>query len=402
MFDYSISHHANHAADRSRPYPDTLLQTLSQEASDRAYSEISSWPGYAQTRLHDLAGIARTARVERIWYKDEGSRFGLGSFKSLGGAYAVFTQIRSHLKERTGEEVSIGDLLERRYPELVDEVEVTCATAGNHGRSVAWGAQLFGCHCVIYLHRAVSAGREQAIASYGADIVRVDGTYDDSARQAAADAIEHGRTLVTDTGHGGYFEIPRTVAHGYTVMMREILSQLNGEQPTHLFVQAGVGGLVGAACGYSWLAWGRQRPRAIAVEPEQANCLQESARQGRPVVVPGELETLMACLACGEVSEATWDLVYAACDDFITIEEAAIAPIMRLLADGDFRDPAIVAGESGAAGLAAALAACSSPGYRELLGLDDSSKILAIGTEGATDPELYQRLLDRARRCAPP
>ena len=240
---FKLTHYANPEADHHRAYPEILLETLSKEAADEAYEEISGWPEYAVSPLHSLSGLAAQIGVERIWYKDEGNRFGLGSFKALGGAYAVFVQIRRHIKGRTGKVASIRDLLDKRYAGVLQEVVFTSATAGNHGRSVAWGARLFGCRCVIYIHRLVSAERESAIAAEAAQIVRVDGNYDDSVRQAAADARAHGRILVADTSHAGYVEIPRIVGHGYTVMVREIVDQLDGRIPTCLFRPASVDSL---------------------------------------------------------------------------------------------------------------------------------------------------------------
>jgi diaminopropionate ammonia-lyase len=273
---------------------------------------------------------------------------------------------------------------------------VSCATDGNHGRSVAWGAQLFGCRSIIYIHRDVSGGREKAIQDYGAEVIRIAGNYDESVRQAAADAGEFGRIIVSDTSYSGYMEIPRFVALGYTVMLKEIIDQLQGTIPTHVFLQGGVGGLASAACAYLWQYWGKQRPRMIVVEPEAANCLQESAQAGTPVTVGGGLETLMAGLACGEVSLLAWEILSIGIDDFMTLDEGSVGPCMRLLASGEYGDPKIVAGESAVAGLGAALGAAQSEQMRSALGLDGSSRVLLIGTEGATDPKLYQSIMEDA------
>ena len=173
-------------------------------------------------------------------------------------------------------------------------------------------------------------------------------------------------------------------------MLSEIVEQLNGEIPTHVFIQAGVGGLAAAVCGYFWDLWAEQRPRFVVVEPEAANCLQESAKAGELTVVEGDLDTLMAGLACGEVSQIAWQILNQGADDFITLSEDSVAPCMQALEQSS---PSIEAGESAVAGLAACLVAAQQPQWRDALGLNEQSRILVLGTEGATDPELYQQLV---------
>lgn len=344
--------------------------------------------------MYQLKGIASRIGIDRLWYKDEAGRFGLGSFKALGGAYAVFVQLKQIIRQQTGEDTTIRDLLERRYEEAVSRVVVTCATDGNHGRSVAWGAQLFGCQSIIYIHKGVSVGRQQALESYGAKVIRIDGNYDEAVRQAACSAGEHGHILVSDTGDANNMEIPKFVTLGYTVLLREIIEQLQDEIPTHIFVQGGVGGLASAVCSYFWQYWGKSRPRLIIVEPEAANCLQQSAQKGSPSIVKGELSTLMAGLACGEVSLLAWKILSVGCDDFMTVEEGAVGPTMRLLAFGRYGDPCIEAGESAVAGLAALIGASQSGELAATLGIDRYARVLVIGTEGATDPDIYQAIID--------
>ena len=292
--------------------------------------------------------------------------------------------------QRYGKKPTIQALLQGEWKSEAAEIVVSCATDGNHGRSVAWGAQMFGCGCVIYIHKDVSEGRKQAMEAFGAQVVRISGNYDESVRLADSEAKAHDRVIVSDTSYEGYMEIPKDVALGYTVMLSEIVEQLDGDIPTHVFVQGGVGGLASAVCGYFWDLWGAQRPRFIIVEPEQANCLQKSAQAGKPVVVEGDLETLMAGLACGEVSTLAWRILHNGADDFMTLSEDAIPQAMRFLAHGENR---IEAGESAVPGFAAAVIARQDGSYSQALGLGAESKVLVIGTEGATDPELYQQLV---------
>jgi diaminopropionate ammonia-lyase len=388
----TLSHFANPAARRGDAYPAELRDISSLEKAAAAFADISQWPDYQASPLQRLKPLAAEIGVAEIFYKDESERFGLKSFKALGGAYAVARQLQQRIQQSTDEAVSIDDLLQNRYRSIVKDIVISCATDGNHGRSVAWGCQMFGCNCIIYIHRDVSEGRKQAMQALGAEVIRVDANYDASVRQAASDAAEHGRIIVSDTSYPGYVDIPKDVALGYTVMLNEAVEQMGATIPTHVFIQGGVGGLAAAVCAYFWELWGEQRPRFIVVEPEQANCLQQSAVAGEPVAVSGDLETLMAGLSCGEVSLLAWDILKAGADDFMTLSEDAVAPCMQLLARGE---PPIEAGESAVAGLGAAIAARADAAMSGTIGLDQSSRIFVIGTEGATDPELYQRLISQ-------
>lgn len=383
----------NPKSRRTRRYSEAQSAIISLNAAKAVREEIRAWPGYAVTPLHRLTSLEKRLQLARLWYKDESQRFGLKSFKALGGAYAVGRQLQQVVLAKTGQQPSLSALLQGHFREILADVVVTCATDGNHGRSVAWGARLFGCQCIIYIHRDVSPGRKEAIEALGARVLRLDVNYDESVRQADTDARIHDRILVSDTSYPGYTDIPGDVALGYTVMVAEIVDQLNGDKPTHVVIQGGVGGFASAVCGYFWAMWGDQRPRFIVVEPELANCLQRSAQAGRPVAVSGNLHTLMAGLACGEVSVLAWEILDTGVDDFLTLSESAVPATMQLLARGFEDDPPIEAGESAVPGLAATILARQSPAWAQALGLNASSRVLVVGTEGATDPELYDTLI---------
>ena len=389
----SLSIFSNPAAIEGGSYPQHLKAIASLEKSRAAIEVISGWPGYAPTPLYSLDALANDIGVGKIWYKDESQRFHLKSFKALGGAYAVARQLQAKIAEANGVEPSIQDLLDNSYTDIVSQIVISCATDGNHGRSVAWGCQMFGCPCVIYIHRDVSIARQQAMEAFGAEVIRIAGNYDESVKQADSDAKEFGRTIVSDTSYPGYMEIAKDVALGYTVLLSESVEQMGADIPTHVFIQGGVGGLASAVCAYFWELWGEKRPRFIVVEPEQANCLQESARVGAPVVVEGDLKTLMAGLACGEVSALAWEVLSIGANDFLTVNEEAVPLSMQLLAHGFDGDPPIEAGESAVAGLAALISLQNNPQQGRELGLDENSRIYILGTEGATDPELYQKLI---------
>ena len=274
----------------------------------------------------------------------------------------------------------------------VRDVTVCCATDGNHGRAVAWGARCAGARCVIYLHRHVSQGREDAIAAYGAEIVRVEGVYDDSVRRAAADARARGWTVVSDTAWPGYEDIPRWVMQGYTVIMAEVAEQLEGLRPSHMFVQAGVGGLAAAAIAPLWEDQGGERPYCVVVEPHAADCVYQSAVQGRLARGKGSLETVMACLSAGEVSPLAWTVLETGADAFITVADRFCPQAMRAFAD---TDTPLVVGESGCAGLAGVMAVLDDADAAGAMGLDRSADVLLIASEGATDPAIYAGIVGR-------
>jgi diaminopropionate ammonia-lyase len=393
-FDFSsfpLAHQANPKSRGAAPYGPRQQAVLNRAAFEQAKREIASWQGYVPTPLVMLPGLARRVGVAALGYKDESGRFGLGSFKALGGAYAVLRQLQARLGD-----VSSAELRAGTHRDRTKAITVCCATDGNHGRSVAWGASLFGCRCVIYIHETVSQGRADAIARFGAEVRRVPGNYDDAVRQAARDAEAKGWTIVSDTSYPGYTDIPRDVMQGYTIMADEALAQWPGEPPTHVFIQAGVGGLAAAVCGHLWETLGARRPRIVVVEPDRAACLFESAAQGRAANIHGALDTMMAGLACGETSLLAWEILEEGASDFLTVTDEAAAACMRVLAEGTDGDRPVVAGESAVAGLAGLLGALARPALAKVLGLDAASRVLLFGSEGDTDPALYEQIVGRS------
>jgi len=355
----------------------------------RARAEITSWPGYEPTPLLALEDVAKAARVAAVHWKDEAPRFGLGSFKALGGAYAVARLLVTELARRgVANAATTAELAAGAHRDATKAITVTCATDGNHGRSVAWGAQRFGCGCVIFVHETVSQGRRDAIARYGAEIRVVPGNYDDAVRAAAHTAERENWFVVSDTSYEGYTEIPRDVMQGYRVMVDEAADQIDGQAPTHAFIQGGVGG-VAAAVSIQLRARFGNAVKVIVVEPDRAACLLASAEAGEAVTVTGDLDTLMAGLACGEPSLLAWQELERGAHAFVSVSDDSAVDCMKLLAR---RTPKLVAGESAVAGLAALLLIAADPMSRAILGLDTESRVLLFGTEGATDPALYEKL----------
>jgi diaminopropionate ammonia-lyase len=346
----------------------------------RAKAAITAWPGYAATPLRDLPRTAAEAGVGIIRLKDESSRFGLGSFKALGGAYVVANVLAAEVS-RAGlaQSASSEDLAAGRFAAHTGGITVTCATDGNHGRSVAWGAGRFHCRCVIFVHEAVSQARVDAIAKYGAEVLRVAGNYDDAVREADRQATRNGWFVVSDTSYPGYTEVPREVMQGYRLMADEAADQWDGAPPTHVFMQAGVGGAAAAVSVQMRMRF-TPTPLLVVVEPERAACLLQSAKAGKATVVRGDLATIMAGLACGEPSLLAWQELERAAWAFMSIPDEAAAGSLRRLADDG-----IVIGESGVAGMVGLMAAAEDFGAKKDLRLTRESRVLLFGTEGNTD-----------------
>lgn len=378
----------------SAKYQDTD-DILDSALFNEAYEHIKEWNGYEPSPLHDLTGLANEMGVEKIFYKDESTRFGLKSFKSLGGAYAVIHVLREHLSTKyPGVEITDQDLKDGKYADDLQNFTVATATDGNHGRSVAWGAHECGIKCKIYMHSGVSQSRGVAVELLGAEVTWVDGNYDDSLLQVKRDAIENQWHIISDTSYEGYTYVPKYVMAGYTVMTKEISEQLKDEEiPTHIMIQGGVGGLAGAICAHAGKIWGSHRPRFVIIEPETADCLYQSAKIGHPKMVHIEEETLMGGLSCGEVSIIGWEILKNNADDFATISDDNVKPAMCLMAMGIGVDQGIEAGESAVAGVAALMELKDNTELKKALGINSQSRILLFGTEGATDPELYNEIV---------
>jgi len=366
--------------------------TLGPAGAAAIARHLARRPGHAPTPLHALPGLAGALGIGGLSIKDEGQRLGLGSFKALGGAYAVIRLVLEEAAARLGRTLDDGEIDDAAVRAIAAGMTFACATDGNHGRSVAQGAQLVGARSVVFVHGGVSDERVAAIARFGAEMVRVAGTYDDSIVEAARVAGSKGWTVVSDTSWEGYERIPGLVMQGYTAIAQEAFAQLP-ERPTHVFVQAGVGGMLAALAAQMQTRFGADRPFFTVVEPELAACIFAAARQGRPVKIAHGAPTVMAMLECYDPSPLALRVLYRAADAFLTAADSDAVEAMNRLARPVGSDPAIVAGESGAAGLAGLLAALRSPEARAALRLDDRSRVLLVNTEGATDPARYAELV---------
>jgi len=350
---------------------DQILRSISKDDIDDAYNSISKWEGYAPTPLISLNKLSKELSLKNIFYKDEDKRFDLKSFKALGGAYAV-------------EKVTKGN----------KDIVVATATAGNHGRSVSWGARRLGLKCKIFISEFVSEARGQAMVDLGADVIKVKGNYEKSLIECIKQSTENNWQIVQDVAWKDYMLVPKYTMAGYSVMMREIIDQINNEKITHIILQAGVGGMAGA------MVAGIARyldniPTTIVVEPDSAACVLESIRTGKIEKIDIKRESLMGGMSCGEVSLVPWEILKHSVKHCISLPDDDIGKTMKLLGNSSFSDQQIIAGENSAPGVIGLIASCEDQNVKEKLQLDQNSNVLIIGCEGDTDKEMYQKLISQ-------
>lgn len=370
------------------------LPSLGREAAAPVRRFLAYRKAEQATPLASLPSLAKRLGIHTLHIKDESTRLGLGSFKALGGAFAVLNLVIETAQRELGRPIDFSDLDARDVRAVAAKMTVGCATDGNHGRSVAAGAQMVGAKAAIFVHEGVSEQRVAAIANFGAQMIRVPGNYDDAVAEASRVCAENNWIVVSDTSWPGYERIPGLVMQGYTVMVDEALSAA-GAPPTHVFIQAGVGGLAAAVAGHLAAVLEESRPEIIIVEPSRAACVLRSAQAGRAIKIAHGEPTVMAMLECYEPSLVAWRVLSCFADAFMTVDEEDAVAAMRTLANPINGDPAIVAGESGGAGLAGLTRICRDDAMSQTLGLGRSSRVLLFNTEGATDPSRYLSLVGK-------
>ncbi|AIQ63488.1 diaminopropionate ammonia-lyase [Paenibacillus stellifer] len=383
-----------------RPAPADMMGCLTVEEAEKARRFHRTFTDYAETPLTSLPGLATHLGVAGIYVKDESYRFGLNAFKVLGGAYAI----GMYLAERLGREISELSFDVLRSPEvkvMLGELTFITATDGNHGRGVAWAAQQLGQQAIVYMPKGSSRIRLDNIRATGAEAYITEWNYDECVRHCAKLAKERGWIVIQDTAWEGYEKIPSWIMQGYATLALEAMDQLEAYgagKPTHLFLQAGVGSFAGAVQGLFAGACGDERPVTAVVEPNKADCLFRSAAagDGRPRFVTGDMDTIMAGLACGEPNPAAWDVLHEYTDMFISCPDYVAANGMRILGNPIGQDKPVISGESGAVTAGALSLLMTRPELaeaKERLGLNANSHVLLISTEGDTDPEHYRRIV---------
>jgi len=347
-----------------------ILNILPKQYIDDAYKTISGWNDYSPTPLISLNKLSEKLKLSEIFYKDESKRFNLKSFKALGGAYAV-------------EKVAKGN----------KEIVISTATAGNHGRSVAWGSKKLGIKCKIFISEYVSEFRAKVMRSFGADVIRVKGNYDNSLKECIKQSKQNNWQIVQDVAWQDYKLVPKLTMAGYSVMMKEISEQINNKKISHVILQAGVGGMAaGTVAGIA--RYLNHIPKIIIVEPESAACVLESIKTGKIKKITVEKESLMGGMSCDEVSLVPWEILKNSTNYCVTVSDDYIAKTVKSLANSDFSDEKIIGGECSTPGIISLIGLCNDVGTRDKINLNENSKVLLFGCEGDADEELYQKLLN--------
>lgn len=365
-------------------------------------------PGFRSSPLAGLSNLASMLGLGGIWVKDEALRLDLNSFKVLGGSYAIYRYLERKLGSATGK-LTFDELTGSEVRDRLGSITFATATDGNHGRGVAWAAQVLGQRAVIYVHSKTTTARIRAIEDHGGEVKIIEGTYDDAVRRIEHDASKHGWQIISDTSWEGYEEIPTWIMQGYTTLFAEAEEQLaeaGAGGPTHVLVQGGVGALAAAAVGYYRRSRTDSSPVCIVVEPTKAACLLASARigDGKPHTFAGELDTIMAGLACGEPSPLAWDLLWDHTDAFVAVPDYVAAKGMRVFGVPLDGDPTVISGESGAVTLGTLMFLMEAPEgkrLRDAVGFDAASQVLLVNTEGDTDPDYFRRVVWEGANAVP-
>ena len=347
-----------------------ILNILTEEDIDEAYKIISDWKNYAPTPLLLLDKLSTELKLKRIFYKDESKRFHLKSFKALGGSYAV-------------EKITKGN----------KEIVISTATAGNHGRSVAWGSKKLGLKCKIFISEYVSEARAEAMRCFGADVIRVKGNYEDSLNECIKQSNQNNWQIVQDVAWKNYMLVPKLTMAGYSVMMKEISEQINNQKISHIILQAGVGGM--AAAMVAGLArYLNHVPQIIIVEPDSAACVLASINTGKIEKISIEKESIMGGMSCGEVSLVPWQILKKSVNYCVTVSDDYISKTIKYLANCELSYEKIIGGECSTPGIISLIGLCNDVKIRKKINLNEDSNVLLFGCEGDADEELYQKLLN--------
>ncbi|MDC3145718.1 diaminopropionate ammonia-lyase [Candidatus Pelagibacter sp.] len=347
-----------------------VLKYLSKQFIDKAYKKISKWKGYSPTPLTKLNKLNKNLKLKNIFYKDESKRFHLKSFKALGGAYAV-------------EDISKGK----------KNIVISSATAGNHGRSVAWGAQRLGLECRIFVSQYVSETRVKEIEKFGATVTRVKGDYESSLNECIRQTKKNKWHIVQDVSNKNYKYVPQLTMAGYSIMIKEISKQTN-QYITHVFLQAGVGGMAaGSVAGIA--RYFKRIPKIIVVEPKEAACVLKSIEAKKMKKIKIKKESIMGGMSCNEMSLVPWNILNKSANHCITIDDSKVSNTVAMLAKSKFSNKKITGGECATPGIISLIAACNDKKIKNLLELNEKSNVLVMGCEGNADATLYNKLLSQ-------
>ncbi len=357
--------------DKNNFSKNDILSVLPKHDIDEAYKIISRWDNYSPTPLISLNKLSEKLKLNKIFYKDESKRFHLKSFKALGGAYAV-------------EKITKGN----------KEITISTATAGNHGRSVAWGSKKLGLKCKIFISDHVSESRAKVMRNFDADVIRVKGNYENSLKECIKQSNQNNWQIVQDVAWQDYKWIPKLTMAGYSVMMKEISEQINNQQISHVMIlQAGVGGMA-AAMVAGIARYLNHVPKIIIVEPESAACVLESIKTGKIEKISVKKESLMGGMSCGEVSLVPWQILSNSVSHCVTVSDDYISKTVKFLANCNFSNEKIIGGECSTPGIISLVGLCNDVKTKRKINLNEDSNVLLFGCEGDADEELYQKLLN--------
>ena len=350
-----------------------ILKHLPKLLIDNANNKISKWKGYKKTPLVRLNKLSKELGLGEVFYKDESKRFHLKSFKALGGAYAV-------------------DYISKGKKNII----VSSATAGNHGRSVAWGAKRLGLKCNIFISKNVSNERARSIENLGAKVIRVKGNYENSLKICQMQSKKYGWKIIQDVSTKNYSLIPKLTMAGYSLMINETSVQTN-KYITHIFLQAGVGGMAaGLVAGVA--NYFKKVPKIIIVEPENANCVMQSIENNTPTSVDIKKESIMGGMSCGEVSLVPWQILKNSVNNCVSVSDKFVSQTVAMLADKVLSDISIEGGECSTPGITSLISCCNNDETKSALEINENSNILLIGCEGSADIDLYQKLLSEGKK----
>ena len=350
-----------------------ILKNLPKFIIDKAYYSISKWDGYSKSPLLKLNKLSKELNIGNIFYKDESKRFHLKSFKALGGAYAV-------------------QVISKKNNKIV----VSSATAGNHGMSVAWGANRLGLKCNIFISQNVSKNRAKSIRELGANVHIIKGSYENSLKECKKQSLKNKWKIVQDVSTKNYKYIPQLTMAGYSVMIKETSVQTR-KYITHIFLQAGVGGMAaGVVAGVA--RYFKRVPKIIIIEPNSAACVLKSIQNGKMTKIKIKKESIMGGMSCNEMSLIPWKILKNATNFCLTISDNKIPETITLLAKKAFSDKKIIAGECSAPSVISLISICNQKNIRDKLGLNKESNVLLIGCEGNVDNNLYKKLYSKGKR----
>lgn len=374
---------------------DKHLSVMSLDEVRKARKFHESFPQYTKTPLAKLTHMSEYLGIKELYVKDESYRFNLNAFKVLGGSFAM----AKYIAKQTGRsisELSYDVLTSEELKKEFGHATFFTATDGNHGRGVAWAANKLKQKAVIFMPKGTTRARLDNILKENATATIEEANYDECVRMAAsaAEQTKNG-VVVQDTAWDGYEEIPAWIMQGYGTMAMEADEQLKEygcDRPTHIFVQAGVGSLAGAVYGYFANRYYDNPPVMVVVEAEAAACLYKSAAlgDGSIQIVDGEMQTIMAGLACGEPNTISWDILKNHVTLFVSCPDWVAANGMRMLSAPIKGDAQVTSGESGAVTMGLVASIMKDGNYkalRDAIGLNSDSKVLLFSTEGDTDPE---------------